>query len=810
MTPGGTFSPGGRQTPGTARKGPSALLQAARAHAENGWTRPSPGRIPSRSARSASTRGPSMTPVPDEFMDQETLHQAGPSKLPDAPRNRVLEDQPVAEEARAVETDSSLQDNTPTEPDPVAAIVEKLEQATPTAVQKIATSATDREAILERRRRMMARITGAEVGPEGEAALRRSLSRQATPADPPSQFRPPALSEPPTAPEQEAISADPTPVNQAEENEQEVDIAAQPDANMDHDTQIDFGDVDMGDYEPEVRPPSPAVDGTVQSDFGSDAEQRSAGGNGKKVRSPSSTAVAVQLAQPEEVPASEDEAMDGGSRSPSVQGKSPDRLFLSRSSSAAASPSAYGDSQAEEDELNDDDEAEPVKSAKTAKTTGAQPKVRKKTRAASEGEDVEAPGNDGAVAKPKRKRKSKKKSATEDTADATGNASARPKKAKRKSPSTLAEGENEDEEAAVETKRNKKAEKKSKADRTRFLQPSLDELQAGGIVDEEADLNLFTMADLATKVTHGRVSERAGVLAQFHHDLGKQKAVRKVEKDWIRWERQQIIRRKLRSLKNANREQRREEARQEGRNPEDDVSEDEPDSEEEFEIHPDRLTPPPPGEEEPIMREQPPRIELPGENEAGQGGHGEGYDAEIGDGEAVHGDGEGQEGDGERPFFLEPLLDEEEIPAEPVEEDELAAFGHRPDDPDEEDNDDFDRMRDENGEIVWDALHDEEDGADAWMDARERQQEAIRRGEDTREVQEADSATRLVNQNTFRKARPAARWNADETEFFYEVVSRRIVRVKADGDRLYRLLGRILSCCRPRSRAGPSFSSRRR
>lgn len=764
MTRGGTFSPGGRGVPGGARKGPSALLQAARVHAEQGFSRPSPGRIPPRSARSKSSRAASATPAPDDDTVDEidSLRPvAGPSKLPE-PAAATASDLPTRQDkvadAAAIEDVAPLAEVSETSagvqelPDRTPAstgvsrppIVQR--DSTPAAVLRDAEAAalSDEEIAIERRRRMMARITGEAVGAEGEAAIRRSRSRQSTPVVPIREEspRPPSPSQaaetrqvdeqqPPSVERQASVNRSPNPAQQPS--------------------------------------PNPATAVPLEADAASP-------------QLPVEDAVEEENDDVDEAAEADEEA--DATRTRTRKHKSAEGLFMRQSSSPEATPSVYQDSLADFDSVttNEGDDAGPShKRGRNNAPKGIKGTAKKSSKSKGKQAEGDEDGDkEASQVKPKRKRAYKKKTSANGDAVVDGDDDGAvddpaPRKKKRKSPATLAEGvENVDQTTEVVSKpKRAKKEAKPKTDRVRFLQPSMEELQNGGIMEEEVDINVLTMADLATKVTHGRVSERAGVLAMFHQELKKQRKVKTVHTNWARWERQQIIRRKLRALKNDIREARREEARHEGRNPDDDVSADEEDSEEEFEIIPDRLTPP--EEEERVMRIQPPRLEEPGEGMDGvEGGEVDGEAGEEGEAGLVGEHAEGED-DAERPFLLDPLVDDpDDVPAEePVEEDELAGFGHREDDEDL-DEDDETHPRNEAGEVDWDRLQEENEEGGDWADSRDQLQEAIRRGEDTREVHEAQSATRLINQNTFRRGKAAARWNHDETEFFYEVVSQRL------------------------------------
>lgn len=294
------------------------------------------------------------------------------------------------------------------------------------------------------------------------------------------------------------------------------------------------------------------------------------------------------------------------------------------------------------------------------------------------------------------------------------------------------------------------------------------EEMVGSPVTEE-----MTMGDLATVlVSEGRVSSRAIKIDEFRRAemLKKKEAAQKRAEET--WKRNQIKRRKVRAAQNKDRAKRREEIRKQGGD-EMDVSPDEVDSEEEFEVAPDRLTPPRSSSEE--------------------GGE-----------RAAAGFGQDDEEDG---AVESDVQDVAAVDNGPVDEEDQAfenMFGEnaRPSSPAPEDNAVQDNKDDNGGEEEEDAATaalraagftvtddpvsprfnddgwgdpdraEEFDVADYRLALQERRLREFREREaDDGDVVEVDDETRFVNSATYGKNRKSQRWSKMETELFYEVHS---------------------------------------
>ncbi|OXH19409.1 transcription factor TFIIIB component b'' [Cryptococcus neoformans A1-35-8] len=293
------------------------------------------------------------------------------------------------------------------------------------------------------------------------------------------------------------------------------------------------------------------------------------------------------------------------------------------------------------------------------------------------------------------------------------------------------------------------------------------EEMVGSPVTEE-----MTMGDLATVlVSEGRVSSRAIKIDEFRRAemLKKKEAAQKRAEET--WKRNQIKRRKVRAAQNKDRAKRREEIRKQGGD-EMDVSPDEVDSEEEFEVAPDRLTPPRSSSEE------------------------------VGE-RAAAGFGQDDEEDG---AVESDVQDVAAVDNGPVDEEDQAfenMFGEnaRPSSPAPEDNAVQDNEDDNGGEEDEDAATaalraagftvtddpvsprfnddgwgdpdraEEFDVADYRLALQERRLREFREREaDDGDVVEVDDETRFVNSATYGKNRKSQRWSKMETELFYEIL----------------------------------------
>ncbi|RXK36921.1 hypothetical protein M231_05823 [Tremella mesenterica] len=323
----------------------------------------------------------------------------------------------------------------------------------------------------------------------------------------------------------------------------------------------------------------------------------------------------------------------------------------------------------------------------------------------------------------------------------------------------------------VQSRRSKKDPRRRKRIRREELPTSqMNVATPDEMLGEAIDPSVVTMADLAQdpKAGSGKVSQR-GIRLWIHaqeEDARKKRRTAARQED--RWREKQIQRRKLRAMKNADRARRRIELGQMGFD-QGDVSVDEDDSEEEYEVRPDRLTPP--STPDPDVEQAQEQADDEGENdqaqEAGEeenAAAAEGDDAEVegeqeDDEEAVaderpvgEQDGTSQQ-DGEREGVIEGGEEGDEALAA------LARAGFNILAQEREEGDEGDEEEDEDGNHL-----------EEW---RERQEEQRRRLlEDTgREVMEEDDETRMINSASFSKKHSSnERWLQWETEFFFQVL----------------------------------------
>ncbi|ORX36630.1 hypothetical protein BD324DRAFT_651116 [Kockovaella imperatae] len=117
----------------------------------------------------------------------------------------------------------------------------------------------------------------------------------------------------------------------------------------------------------------------------------------------------------------------------------------------------------------------------------------------------------------------------------------------------------------------------------------LNDAQAGDHVGEEVVVTETTMAALATHTTAGKVSARGLVLHEYLKSVETTKNKERPKRIEDAWRRKQAQRRKLRAERNVQRAERRRHFEDMGTEANDVVSEDEEDSEEEFEVRPEWL-----------------------------------------------------------------------------------------------------------------------------------------------------------------------------------------------------------------------------
>ncbi|TYJ54139.1 hypothetical protein B9479_005237 [Cryptococcus floricola] len=297
--------------------------------------------------------------------------------------------------------------------------------------------------------------------------------------------------------------------------------------------------------------------------------------------------------------------------------------------------------------------------------------------------------------------------------------------------------------------RSKRA-KKARGPRVATI--SLQAIQPDEMVGSEVT-DLTTMGDLATILAgEGRVTERAIKIDEFRRGQEAQKREDHHKRIEEMYQRNQIKRRKVRSANNRDRTRRREEIRNQGGN-ELDVSPDEMDSEEEFDVVPERLTPP-------ASSPEPDRPEEGGQEEGEEGSDAE----EVAfDNHAIPKEREPDMFDGDEGLVGTPEPEVEPVTEDADDDDALAAlraagFTVNDEEPGSPRSD-----ADE-----WD--HDAVDLDEYRMRTQEQRRRDIERREDEDEVVEVDDETRFVNSATFGKNKRTQRWTKMETELFYQVL----------------------------------------
>lgn len=289
--------------------------------------------------------------------------------------------------------------------------------------------------------------------------------------------------------------------------------------------------------------------------------------------------------------------------------------------------------------------------------------------------------------------------------------------------------------------------------------PELDGVEANDLVGGSVNPTVMRLSELATTlVSQGRVSARALKLHDFQRTEDERKRRERVAKAEENWKRRQIVRRKARQIRNQRREEKREEARQSGGDA-GEISEDSADSDEEFEVIPDRLTPP--GSPRRAERVAPVRFEPEAEAPAEEGAEGEeGAPARAEEEEDIEGLG-----------FTANYNEEDVEMGEEMENFQLPV---------EDDGDDAQQdftglggteytggyLDTETGEWV------EAEGRPDLARLQQRQDDYRRRimdGDDDRQVELIDNDTQFVNSATWGKKVANDRWTLEETELFFSV-----------------------------------------
>lgn len=295
--------------------------------------------------------------------------------------------------------------------------------------------------------------------------------------------------------------------------------------------------------------------------------------------------------------------------------------------------------------------------------------------------------------------------------------------------------------------------------------PELDGVQADDMVGIEVNPTVMTMKDLATTlVSQGRVSARTIKLHEFQRGEEERKRKERVEKADATWKRRQIVRRKARQIKNAKRQLRRADARKRGQNPDDVVSDDSVDSDEDYDVEPDRLTPP--GSPVAAERVAPLRLDPMEVDEAENGTAGAAEPAPYDPDDDPEGLGfrntNSKDDDLEELEEMGEVLEDFQLPVE-----------------DDDDAPDFSGLQyaettggylDENGEWV-DTNMDDYATQIVNRKAQDRRNILEGTGAFGREVEIIDTDTQFVNAATWGKKVANDRWTVEETELFFSVSS---------------------------------------
>jgi transcription factor TFIIIB component B'' len=283
-----------------------------------------------------------------------------------------------------------------------------------------------------------------------------------------------------------------------------------------------------------------------------------------------------------------------------------------------------------------------------------------------------------------------------------------------------------------------------------------EEIRPDDFLGQHVDEATATLKSIVTTTgTDGRVSARGINLDRILREREVERQKEREQYHEMAWQKKQVLRRQVRRKRNERRAERRFEVQQSGGNPDDEVSADEDDSEFEFEVEPDRLTPP--------STPEPGTAMLP-EGEEGE----EGVEQEERDGEEpLFLPEEGEEGEGEGEWPQHPAEERHEED-EDMRELRAAGFTFRADDePEPEEDDEAEHYEGDYDHDQW--HHDEDDEiAAARANIELSRRRVIERNEE-REVVEEDEAGKMVNNASHKKLRPNDKWTWEETEFFYMV-----------------------------------------
>ena len=328
-------------------------------------------------------------------------------------------------------------------------------------------------------------------------------------------------------------------------------------------------------------------------------------------------------------------------------------------------------------------------------------------------------------------------------------------------------GTDQDRRLAQNRDKRKKKEQKLPA----FVQADISAFEPGESVGGEIDINALTMADIATNITHGQVSARGVKLSSYAQEDKAERRRQRMQNAWDFWVNGQPARRKARKDKNLDRERRREECRESGGDPDEAVSEDEPDSDEEHFVPPDRFTPP--EDPERVARIQPRvfgQTVIHPTNGQGTSGLNRGEDEEGEQGEEGMDGLEGFGGGNDDAEIQLEVVDNPEGMDEDGEEDELAAAGFAVAAGDAEmgnaDNDD----EEDDEEVNWEDLQQAQYGSHNYLEEREEQRRRDIEDRENRVVYEEDDTLKMVNSTTYSKVQPrGAPWSLADVDTLYSV-----------------------------------------
>nr|WRH23634.1 Myb DNA-binding like [Naematelia aurantialba] len=277
---------------------------------------------------------------------------------------------------------------------------------------------------------------------------------------------------------------------------------------------------------------------------------------------------------------------------------------------------------------------------------------------------------------------------------------------------------------------------------------SLNDVEEGAVIGDAIDEGEATLADLATKLTSGKVSKRGIRLSVHSKETAEQRKYLRQMEVWKKWQADRPVRREMRRVRNDVRQERRDAiAAGQGR-PDEEVSDDEENSADELANV----------EDEPQLLED--------DAEAPQRAHASADEDEAAEGAAGQ---EGADGDPSSSIHREITFDLDDHANEDndAENDPLLAAGfhiREEDDPqDTGENGDFDFDNYQFGNWAGDT---------STLQASREEQRQNARNLDGREIIEEDESTAMVNSMSYsKKTVKTPKWTVEETELFYIAVS---------------------------------------